>query len=84
MKDDNQGGTIGWKEVVWALLVQTLLGGMAFYSATVRWQAQIEERIFWIKGRQEQNFSEHAVIIQKLDDVSKELQIHEREVSKER
>lgn len=58
--------TTNWRSIIAALAVQTIIAGMVFYSATVRWMAQMEERIMWVRDRQTQNFEEHRQIIQLL------------------
>lgn len=64
--------TIGWKEVITALIAQTVVAGMAFYAATVRWQAQIEERILWMQKAADQNLLDHRAILVSLEELKKE------------
>lgn len=64
--------TIGWKEIIAALIAQTILAGMAFYAATVRWQAQIEERISWMQKAADQNLFDHRAILLSLEELKKE------------
>lgn len=64
--------TLGWKEVITALIAQTVIAGMAFYAATVRWQAQIEERITWMQKAADQNLLDHRTILLSLEELKKD------------
>jgi hypothetical protein len=54
---------ISWSEIIIALAVQTIVGGLIFYSSTIRFEAQMEERFINLRRDVDQNSLEHKDII---------------------